>query len=165
LTAERYVLVIIDTFTAAFPKEQTARDVVRADYRQSDSLTRVARAHDLAILTISHTRKAGPRDEPDMSLAAVSGTGGRTAPLDAVLVLRKNGDRFGGATLTVTSRDTEGLELKLARDPLTGAWVGAAPRPIAVKARAGEAEVRAVLERLGPSTASAIQQALAPTHR
>jgi hypothetical protein len=53
-------------------------DLLKAEYREMDKLTQVARKYDLAVLTIAHSRKLG-RDEDGSSLVsvAVAGTTGR----------------------------------------------------------------------------------------
>ena len=125
-----------------------------ATIAQTNLLTKLANKHKLAILTVSHSRKPG-KGEPETTLAAVSGTSGRTAALDAVLLLRKTGS---GGILSVISRDIEVLDLQLERDPSTAAWraTGAVAKP---KPRAGQAEICELLLRRGPMTASEIQKA------
>jgi RecA-family ATPase len=86
LKSQRYELLIIDTYVKAFPADSSARDLFKGEYKQMDTLTKVAQQHDLALLTIAHTRKPG-KDEDGGSLISVAGTGGRTAAADAVLML------------------------------------------------------------------------------
>ena len=134
-----YELVIVDTYVKAFPGEAGARDLFKGEYKQLDRLTKLAEKHDLAILTVIHTRKPG-KGEDGSSLVSVAGTGGRTAAADAILMLSGTSGK-PTAKLTLISRDTEGFETSLARDPVTSGWKttggdGAAPRR-----RAGQAEI------------------------
>ena len=152
-----FELVIVDTYVKAFPGEAGARDLFKGEYKQLDRLTKLAEKHDLAILTVIHTRKPG-KGEDGSSLVSVAGTGGRTAAADAILMLSGTSGK-PTAKLTLISRDTDGFETSLARDPVTSGWKitdgdGAAP-----KRRAGQAEICGLLAD-GPKTTAQLQQAL-----
>jgi AAA domain len=161
LTADRYELVIVDTYVKAFPGEAGTRDLFKGDYKQMDRLTKLAEKHDLAILTIIHTRKPG-KGEDGSSLVSVAGTGGRTAAADAILMLSGTSGK-PTAKLTLISRDIDGFEATLTRDPDTSGWKATGGGSAAAKARAGEAEICALLAKKGPMRAADIERELAPT--
>jgi hypothetical protein len=159
LASRPYELLVLDTHVAAFSEAATSADLFRADYKQFAQLSKLAEKHALAVLTIAHTRKLG-RDEDGLSLASVAGTGGRTAAVDAVLMLRR--DRKGNAKLSVTSRDTNGVNLDLMRDPVTRGWTAVAPKRASVQPPTpGEAKILDLLKVDGPLTTKQIQEKLA----
>ena len=69
--------VIVDTLVKASPEQPSSNDIFRADYRQIETLRRVAEENDLSLLVVAHTRK----HEAGYSLGAIAGTGGLTAAL------------------------------------------------------------------------------------
>jgi AAA domain len=161
LAAGSYELLIVDTYVAAFPSETASRDLFKGEYKQMAELTKLARLHDLAVLTIAHTRK-GDRDEDGSSITAVAGTGGRTAAADAILMLAGTSGQ-PKATLTVVSRDTEGLELELTRDASTTGWRATTPVACGARARrpnANHARILELLAQQGPLSRGRIDDAL-----
>jgi hypothetical protein len=124
-----------------------------------DKLTKLAKTADLAILTIAHSRRPG-RDEDGSSLVSVAGTMGRTAAADAILMPSGKPGQ-GKAKLSVTSRDTEGLELEPIRSADTGAWVAAPPagRNEAPKVSPSQSLILDLLKR-GPLKRSEIEKEL-----
>jgi hypothetical protein len=156
LAAGRYELLIVDTYVAAFPIESGLRDVFAGQYEQMDQLTKLAHRQGLAVLTIAHSRKPG-KDESGSSLVSVAGTGGRTAAADAVLMLAGTPGK-PKATLTVTSRDTEGMELELTRDDTTTGWKATSPAGGAARRGSpGKAKIVELLRRTGPRTRAEIE--------
>jgi hypothetical protein len=147
----KYELVIIDTLVKAFPQDRRSHDVFRADYRQIDTLKRLADDNEVAIVVLAHTGK----DEAEYALNVVAGTGGLTAAADAVLVLGKSSY---GANLQVISRDVEEAQFALVRDARTSGWTIAAegPGPIPVEGK------QRILDALrdGPMSSSDIQIAM-----
>jgi hypothetical protein len=147
----QYQLVIIDTLVKAFPQDRGSRDLFRADYRQIDTLKRLADDNEIAVVVLAHTRK----DEAEYALNVVAGTGGLTAAADAVLVLGKSSY---GANLQVISRDVEEAQFALVRDARTSGWTIAAegPGPIPVEGK------QRIIEALrdGPMSSREIQIAM-----
>ena len=160
LKSQPWELLIIATYVKAFPSDSRTRDLFKGEYKQMDTLTKLAEQHDLAVLTIAHTRKPG-KDEDGGSLISVAGTGGRTAAADAVLMLS---GRQGKATakLNVISRDTEGLELTLTRNPATSGWTATPPAASIADAKlsAGKTKILDLLAHKGPLTRSGIEHEL-----
>jgi hypothetical protein len=154
-----YELCIIDTFVSAFPSESGSRDLFRSEYRQMAELTKLAQRHDLAILTVAHTRKGDVED--GSSIRGVAGTGGRTAAADAVLMFSGMSGK-PDATLTVISRDTEGAELKVTRDADTTGWrvTGAAHVKPGKQPTTGQQKILDLLADRGPLTRSKIEEEL-----
>lgn len=84
---------------------------------QASALKAVADHHDVAIVAVHHSRKAGVTDFLDATL----GSTGLAAAADSTLVLRRGrGNRE--ATLSVTGRDVEEAEYVLHFDRDTGTW-------------------------------------------
>jgi hypothetical protein len=160
LSKDQYELLVTDTYVKAFPSATTSTDLLKGEYREMDKLTQLASQFDIAALTIAHSRKLG-RDEDGSSLVSVAGTTGRTAAADAILMLSGTPGQ-PRAKLSVTSRDTEGLDVALTRCPTTGAWV-AAPSAVAAtnaKTSAGQTKILEVLETKGPLRRSDIEEQL-----
>jgi AAA domain len=149
----QYELVIIDTLVKAFPQDRGSSDLFRADYRQIDTLKRLADDNEVALVVLAHTRK----EEAEYALNVVAGTGGLTAAADAILVLGKTST---GAKLQVISRDIDESEFSLLRDTGTSGWKIAAegPGPIPVE---GKQRILDLLRDGGSMTSHEIQGALA----
>ena len=79
------------------------------DYACLSKLKTIADTHNITILVVHHTRKAGASDVFD----TVSGTNGITGAADSMMVLTKATRAGNRATLTITGRDVEGDELDL----------------------------------------------------
>ena len=101
-------LVFIDTFQKV--RSPTCDSIYAADYGDFSALKAVADKHSLAMMVVHHTRKM--TDEDIMN--TVSGSSGITGSADSIWVLKRASRGVGDATLTVTGRDVEFRELKLA---------------------------------------------------
>lgn len=101
-------LVFIDTFQKV--RSPTGDSIYAADYGDFSALKAVADKHNLAMMVVHHTRKM--TDEDIMN--TVSGSNGITGSADSIWVLKRASRGIGDATLTVTGRDVEFRELKLA---------------------------------------------------
>lgn len=100
-------LVFIDTFQKV--RSPTGDSVYAADYGDFSALKAVADKHSLAMV-VHHTRKMADED----IMNTVSGSSGITGSADSIWVLKRASRGVGDATLTVTGRDVEFRELKLA---------------------------------------------------
>lgn len=101
-------LVFIDTFQRV--RNPTGDSIYAADYGDFSALKAVADKHKLAMMVVHHTRKMANED----IMNTVSGSSGITGSADSVWVLKRASRGVGNATLTVTGRDVEFRELKLA---------------------------------------------------
>lgn len=101
-------LVFIDTFQKV--RSPTGDSIYAADYGDFSALKAVADKHNLAMIVVHHTRKMADED----IMNTVSGSSGTTGSADSIWVLKRASRGVGDATLTVTGRDVEFRELKLA---------------------------------------------------
>lgn len=101
-------LVFIDTFQKV--RSPTCDSIYAADYGDFSALKAVADKHSLAMMVVHHTRKMADED----IMNTVSGSSGITGSADSIWVLKRASRGVGDATLTVTGRDVEFRELKLA---------------------------------------------------
>ena len=101
-------LVFIDTFQKV--RSPTGDSIYAADYGDFSALKAMADKYSLAMMVVHHTRKMADED----IMNTVSGSSGITGSADSIWVLKRASRGVGDATLTVTGRDVEFRELKLA---------------------------------------------------
>lgn len=101
-------LVFIDTFQKV--RSPSGDSIYAADYGDFSALKAVADKRSLAMMVVHHTRKMADED----IMNTVSGSSGITGSADSIWVLKRAPRGVGDATLTVTGRDVEFRELKLA---------------------------------------------------
>lgn len=101
-------LVFIDTFQKV--RSPTGDSIYAADYGDFSALKAIADKHSLAMIAVHHTRKMADED----IMNTVSGSSGITGSADSIWVLKRASRGVGDATLTITGRDVEFRELKLA---------------------------------------------------
>ena len=82
------------------------------DYKDIQSLKKIADEFQLTILLIHHLRKQESKDAFHM----ISGTTGLQGAADTILVMTENKRGSGSVKLSVLGRDVEPRELKLERD-------------------------------------------------
>lgn len=95
-------LVVVDVFQKVRPHMVTNQSAYAADYAAVAPLMDLARAHQVCVLVVHHTRKASADDFLD----TVSGTNGIVGSADATLVLSRSRNE-ADATLSITGRDVE----------------------------------------------------------
>ena len=110
-------LVIVDVLGKIRPPEGDRANAYERDYNVIGQLKRLADAHSVAVVVVTHTRKMGADDAFD----TVSGSTGLTGAADTTLVLRR-GRGESSAVLHVTGRDVEESEYALTFDALSGTW-------------------------------------------
>jgi len=146
-------LVIIDTLARVRQPTNSKLGIYEQDYAAMQSLVNLAASRHVAILVITHTRKA-PADDP---LDTVSSSTGLTGSVDAVWVLQRVRGQ-ASATLTVTGRAVPDDDLGLEWDEQLCCWThaGAAEE---VKRTHERREVLAVLREEGGRAMTAQQVA------
>ena len=110
-------LVIVDVLGKIRPPDGDRANAYERDYNVIGQLKRLADAHSVAVVVVTHTRKMGAEDAFD----TVSGSTGLTGAADTTLVLRR-GRGESSAVLHVTGRDVEESEYALTFDSLSGTW-------------------------------------------
>lgn len=112
-------LVVIDTLAKFRPKGVDAK--YAGDYAAIEGLQELAGKHGIAILLITHYRKAFSDDWLDN----VTGTLGIAGAADTILGLERPRGATGqaNALLHITGRDIEERDFALKMDSLTGQWV------------------------------------------
>ena len=100
-------LVIVDTFQMV--REPSRDSAYAADYADLTPLKKLADANGIAVVVVHHTRKMGDADV----FNTVSGTTGITGCADSTMVLSNVNRADGNATVSLTGRDREFLELKV----------------------------------------------------
>ncbi len=119
---EEHDLVVVDTLARILGKRKDSRYSYQDDYDQITELKQISDKAGVALLLVTHTRKANADDFLD----AVTGTTGVTAPADIVLVLKRK-RKSPEATLDIAGRDVDERTLELHQDATTGwALVGEA---------------------------------------
>jgi len=108
ITHPNLKLVFIDTFQKV--RSPTGNSIYAADYGDFSALKAVTDKHSLVMMVVHHTRKMADDD----IMNNVSGSSGITGSADSIWVLKRASRGVGDATLTVTGRDVEFRELKLA---------------------------------------------------
>jgi hypothetical protein len=108
VTHDRTRLVVIDTFKRIRPKEKNSQRLYDLDYDAIAPVAALARAYNVAIVVVFHTRKGESSDPLEM----VSGTLGLSGAADCVMVLRRERGQ-ADASLFVTGRDVEEQDLAL----------------------------------------------------
>lgn len=163
-------LVIVDVLGKIRPPDGDRASGYERDYAVIGQLKRLADAHRVAVVVVTHTRKMGADDAFD----TVSGSTGLTGAADTTVVLRR-GRGESSAVLHVTGRDVEESEYALTFDTLTGTWTldgnalaEAAARADTMRASAGLGDTSArVLELIKASPqglrAAEVADALAET--
>lgn len=102
-------LVIVDTLQTV--RNATNDNTYAADYGDLGMLKRFADEHGLAVLLIHHTRKMS---DSSNVFNMVSGSNGIMGSADETMILAKGNFFDGKATLSVTGRDVDLAEYKLA---------------------------------------------------
>lgn len=102
-------LVIVDTLQTV--RNATNDNAYAADYGDLRMLKRFADEHGLAVLLIHHTRKMS---DSSNVFNMVSGSNGIMGSADETMILAKGNFFDGKATLSVTGRDVDLAEYKLA---------------------------------------------------
>lgn len=99
-------LIVIDTLAMVRPPKKGNQDAYSADYEAISPLQRFASEHRIAVIAVTHVRKA----EADDPLEMISGTNGLTGAADSTMVLSRDSD---GAKLYGRGRDVEEIEKAL----------------------------------------------------
>ena len=104
------VLIVIDTLQCI--RKQSLDYSYGTDYKDIQSLKKIADEYQMTILLIHHLRKQESKDAFHM----ISGTTGLQGAADTILVMTENKRGSGSVKLSVLGRDVEPRELKLERD-------------------------------------------------
>ncbi|WP_234838159.1 AAA family ATPase [Sinorhizobium medicae] len=106
-------LIIVDTLAMVRAEKKRNQDSYSADYEALSPLQRYASEHRLAIVVVTHVRKAEAEDPLEM----ISGTNGLTGAADSIMILNRTAD---GPKLYGRGRDVEEVEKALKFDG--GRW-------------------------------------------
>ncbi|WP_051442615.1 AAA family ATPase [Mesorhizobium sp. WSM3626] len=106
-------LIIVDTLAIVRPPKGKNQDSYAADYEALSPLQRFASEHRLAVVVVTHVRKAEAEDPLEM----ISGTNGLTGAADSIMILNRTTD---GPKLYGRGRDVEEVEKALKFDG--GRW-------------------------------------------
>ena len=106
-------LIIVDTLAIVRPPKGRNQDSYAADYEALSPLQRFASEHRLAVVVVTHVRKAEAEDPLEM----ISGTNGLTGAADSIMILNRTAD---GPKLYGRGRDVEEIEKALKFDG--GRW-------------------------------------------
>lgn len=142
LAAEPHALVVIDTLSRAV---RFAQKEVEDSTTALDPLQHLALDHGLTILPIDHHRKSA--STVDDVIDEVLGSTAKAAVADTILGLFRDRGKVG-ATLKITGRDVEDLELVVQWDRETCSWQLLGDAKITPRTEA-EREVLDVIDELG----------------
>jgi hypothetical protein len=111
-------LVVVDVLARMKALQGQGRpSVYDADYQDMEPFQRLANKHDVAVLLIHHTRKAGGEDFLD----SIGGSYGISGSVDTAIVLRRSRGETD-AKLCITGRDVDENEYALEKDIHAGGW-------------------------------------------
>lgn len=111
-------MVAIDTLAKFRPRRSSHQQGYAEDYSDADDLQKLAQSRAIAILLVTHTRKAPSDDYVD----EISGTLGLSGGADAILVMRRERGR-ADAVLLGSGRDLEEeVDLALTWDAALTSW-------------------------------------------
>lgn len=110
------VLIVIDTLQCI--RKQSLDYSYGMDYKEIQSLKKIADEFQITILLIHHLRKQESKD----SFHMISGTTGLQGAADSILVMTEKKRGSGSVKLSVVGRDIEPRELKLERDE-NNVWI------------------------------------------
>jgi hypothetical protein len=110
-------LVMVDVLARIRSRGDRGETLYERDYRTVAALKAVADAHSVALVVITHVRKAAAEDFLD----TVSGTNGLAGAADTIAILRRARGKHD-AELKITGRDVEEAEHALTFDPAIGTW-------------------------------------------
>jgi hypothetical protein len=110
-------LVIVDTWPRFRPRASRSGDYFTLDYQAVEPLQALAAEEGLAIVVLTHTRKA----EADDWIDALQGTLGTAAAADTLLVVKRSRSE-ADATLHVTGREVSEQQLALRFVAVAGTW-------------------------------------------
>lgn len=113
-------LIVVDTLAKVRPgasKVKDSRSMYDADYDVISSLKQVADTHNIALVCITHLRKAESSDP----LERITGSMGVSGSADTILLLSRSRGR-ADASLYCTGRDFDETELALRFDPTVTSW-------------------------------------------
>jgi AAA domain len=108
--------IIIDTLAKLRPSMASRKTQYELDYDALSGLHQIAHKYQVAIIVVTHTRKADAEDVFD----TVSGTLGLTGAADSILILSK---QSGKAILHARGRDIEDSETVLKFEPACCRWM------------------------------------------
>ena len=109
-------LIVIDTLQKI--RADNSQPNYADDYRDISRLKSIADGLGICILLVHHTRKLGDSDR----FNEISGTNGIAGSADTLMVLTKEKRTERKATLSVTGRDVEDMELKPVMDKRSCRW-------------------------------------------
>jgi len=115
-------LVIIDTLQRFRPldaKKSGNSTLYTEDYNMLSELNDMAIQHNMAILLVTHTRKAEAEDIFDM----ISGSLGLTAAVDTIMMLTRDSRSGGQPVLSIRGRDVEENQFALSQEKERKMWV------------------------------------------
>ena len=107
-------VVFIDTWKKVKPMSSGRRNAYDEDYEMLGPLQQFAMKKGIALVVVHHTRKSA---DPDNIRNEISGSSGMQAPMDGIILLRREG---GGFSLNVTGREVEEQDYAVSFDK--GFW-------------------------------------------
>lgn len=109
-------LVVVDVFQRVRPKGQVGGRLYSDDYTSVLPLKALADEHNIAVVAVTHTRKAEAGVDP---FDAISATTGLVGAADHALILDRSST---GLSLYGRGRDVEEFDIAVRFDPLTARW-------------------------------------------
>ena len=152
-TAPEARLVIIDILEKVRPPRHHKGSIYEDDYAATSSLTRLAEAHNVAILLLHHSNKSNPTDFRDSASGAMSLIGGA----DNFWSLSRQ-PMSEDATLKITGRDLP-REYDLAMQFKDGYWTALGETRLVVMSTERQAIVDALQASERPLTPTQIAKA------
>lgn len=111
-------LIVIDTLQKVRDLGGS-RDVYGRDYADVGALKKFADTHNISVVLVHHLRKMADDADP---FARISGTTGVTGAADTMMVLTKEKRDEDTATLSITGRDVEQMDLIVSFDKTRCIW-------------------------------------------
>lgn len=112
-------LIVIDTLQKTRDNNISSSNVYGSDYSEADKFKSLADKYNICVLLIHHFRKMDDNSDVYMRF---SGTSGLTGSADTLLALEKDKRFDKEATLSITGRDVEPIQLKISFDADAKRW-------------------------------------------
>lgn len=102
-------VVAIDIFGLVRDDSKKTGDLYQDDYKDAIPWVQVAAKHDVALILVTHKRKAGGTDETD----TIMGSSGVAGACDSIITLTATNDDRTAATMVLTGRHLPPAEARL----------------------------------------------------
>ncbi|MFA6966402.1 AAA family ATPase [Bosea sp. (in: a-proteobacteria)] len=150
-------LIIIDVLQRYRSASDHQGNAFQRDYRDLESLQKLAQASGIGIILVHHLRKSSGRSDP---FEQISGSTGLTAAADTLIKLDRDSD---GIRLYASGKDIETVDMRVEFDKAAKCWRVVKQPEAASEFRERDMIIDLLRQQPGPMKPSDIAQALGKT--